>query len=97
MPMYVRLYKLTEKGARDIKKAPERMQEAIKMAEAMGGKPLVALATMGRYDFVSVGESPSDEVAAAFAAATVADGMLTMETLRGFTPEEFAALIAKLP
>jgi uncharacterized protein with GYD domain len=97
MPMYVGLYRMTEKGAADIKKAPERMNDAIKAWEAMGGTTKVAIATIGKYDYVSVGEAPSDEVAALFAAALSSQGFVTTETLRGFTPEEFAGLLAKLP
>jgi len=97
MPMYVGLYTMTEKGASDIKKAPERMKDAIKAWEAMGGTTRAVVATMGEYDFVSVGEAPSDEVAATFAAALASQGFVTTETLRGFTPEEFAGLLAKLP
>jgi uncharacterized protein with GYD domain len=97
MPMYVGLYKLTAKGAADIKKAPERMQEAIKAWEAMGGTTTVVLATMGSYDYVSVGEAPSDEMAAMFASALSSQGFVTSETLRGWTPEECAAMLAKLP
>jgi uncharacterized protein with GYD domain len=97
MPMYVGLYRMTEKGAADIKKAPERMNEAIKAWEAMGGTTKVAIATMGKYDYVSVGEAPNDEIAAAFAAAMCAQGFVTTETLRGFTPDEFAGMLAKLP
>jgi uncharacterized protein with GYD domain len=96
MPMYVGLYTMTEKGAGDIKKAPERMREAIKAWEAMGGTTRVVVATIGKYDYVSVGEAPSDEVAAAFAAALTSQGFVTTETLRGFTPEEFAGVLAKL-
>ncbi len=57
MPIYVGLYKLTGKGASDIKSSPARMQDAIKAWETMGGTTTVVLATMGRYDFVSVGEA----------------------------------------
>jgi uncharacterized protein with GYD domain len=97
MPMYVGLYKMTEKGAGDIKKAPERMQEAINAWESMGGTTHVAVATLGEYDYISVGEAPSDEVAAMFAAALSSQGFVTTTTLRAFKPEEFAALLAKLP
>ena len=97
MPMYVGLYKLTAKGTADIKNAPQRMQEAIKAWEAMGGTTTVVVATMGSYDCVSVGEAPSDEVAATFASALASQGFVSSETLRGWTPEECAALLAKLP
>ena len=95
--MYVGMYRMTEKGAADMKKGPERMKDAMKAWEAMGGTTKVALATMGKYDYISVGEAPSDEVAAAFAAALSSQGFVTTETLRGFTPEEFSDLLAKLP
>jgi uncharacterized protein with GYD domain len=97
MPMYVGLFRMTEKGAADIKKGPERMRDAMKAWEDMGGTTTVAVATIGKYDYVSVGEAPSDEVAAAFAAGLSAQGFVTTETLRAFTPEEFAGVLAKLP
>ena len=52
---------------------------------------------MGAYDFVSIGEAANDEIAATFAAGLAAKGFVTTETLRGFTVEEFAGLLAKLP
>ena len=97
MPMYVGLYKMTEKGAADMKKAPERIKQLVKVWEAMGGTISVVVATLGAYDYVTVGEAPSDEVAAMFAAALASQGYVTTETLRGFKPEEFAALLARLP
>jgi uncharacterized protein with GYD domain len=96
MPAYVALYKLTTKGASDIRKSPERMQDAVKAWEAMGGKTHTVLATMGQYDFVSVGEAPSDEVAATFALALASQANVTIETLRAFTAEEFTAMAASL-
>jgi uncharacterized protein with GYD domain len=96
MPIYVGLYKLTAKGASDVKGSPKRMQDAIKAWETMGGTTTVVLATMGRYDFVSVGEAASDEVAATFAAALCSQGFVTAETLRAFSPEEFSAMMASL-
>ena len=97
MPMYVGLYKFTAKGASDIKGFPERVKEATKTWEAMGGKTTAVLATMGQYDMVHVGEAPDDEMAVTFAAGVAARGNMTTETLRAFTMEECAALLAKLP
>jgi uncharacterized protein with GYD domain len=96
MPTYVALYKLTAKGSSDIKKSSERMHDAVKAWEAMGGKTHVVLATMGQYDFVSIGEAASDEVAATFALALASQGNVTTETLRAFTAEEFSAMVASL-
>jgi len=97
MPTYIGLYKFTAKGAGDIKKIPDLAKESAQAWEAMGGKTIAVLATMGRYDMVTVGEGPSDEMAATFAAGLAARGFVATETLRAFTMEECAALLAKLP
>ena len=97
MPKYVLLMRLTQKGASEIKQAPQRIEESIKAWEAMGGSLDVLVATMGRYDYVSVGEAPSDEVAATFAAALASQGYVTTESMRAFTPQECARLLAQLP
>ena len=97
MPMYVGLYNFTAKGVSDLKNLPERVKESSKAWEAMGGKTTAALATMGRYDMVTVGEAPNDEMVALFAAGLATRGYVTTETLRAYTMEECAALLAKLP
>ncbi len=97
MPAFVLLMNLTAKGAADIKAAPARIDAGVKAFEAMGGKMQSFHVTMGTYDYVAVGEAPSDEVAAAFALALAGQGHVTTTSLRGFTRDEFAAMIAKLP
>ena len=50
MPTYVSMMKLTEKGIKDIKSAPERVDAAVKGMEAVGGKLLGFYMVMGEYD-----------------------------------------------
>ena len=97
MPQFVILINLTPKGLADIKNAPARYQAVLKGIEAAGGKVLSFHATMGAYDYVLVAEGPSDEFAALMSLATAAQGYITTQTLRAFTPEEFAGLVSKLP
>jgi uncharacterized protein with GYD domain len=97
MPAFVLLMNLTAKGVADIKAAPARIDEGVKAFEAMGGKMLSFHVTMGAYDYVAVGEAPSDEVAAAFAMGLTAKGYVTTSSMRAFTRDEFAALVGKLP
>ena len=97
MPLYITLYKLTEQGIKNIKDAPKRIEEGIKAAEQMGGKSIGFYLTMGEYDYVSIGEVPSDEVAAAFQLAQGAQGNVRTTTLKAFTKEEFAEIVKKLP
>jgi len=96
MSQFVILSNLTAKGLADLKGAPARYQEVVKAIEAAGGKVLSFHATMGAYDYVMVAEGPSDEFAALMSMATAAQGYVTTQTLRAFTPEEFAGLVSRL-
>ena len=89
MPAFVLLMNLTAKGAADIKQAPSRIDEGIRAFEAMGGKMYSFHVTMGPYDYVAIGEVPSDEVAAAFALALSAQGYVTTTSMRAYTREQF--------
>ena len=97
MPTYVVLYKLTDQGIRNIKEAPQRIEEGIKAIEAMGGKVIGFYSVMGEYDYVGIGEMPNDETAVTFALALGSQGNARTTTLKAFTKEEFAEIVKKLP
>jgi uncharacterized protein with GYD domain len=97
MPTYILLMKLTDQGVKAIKDAPKRVEEGIKGFEAMGGKMLGFYLTTGEYDYVSIGEAPSDEAAVAFALALGSKGNVRTTSLKAFTKEEFAGMVKKLP
>jgi uncharacterized protein with GYD domain len=97
MPTYIGLYKLTDQGIKDIKNAPGRVEEAIKGAQAMGGKVLGVYIVAGEYDYVTIGEFPSDQVAMTFALALGSRGNVRTTTVKAFTKEEFAEMVKKLP
>jgi uncharacterized protein with GYD domain len=97
MPNYIILMKLTDQGAKTIKDAPGRVEAAIKALEKMGGKVIGFYVVMGEYDYVAVGEAPSDEVATTFSLALSSLGNVKTTTLRAYTKEQFAAMVKKLP
>lgn len=97
MPHYVQLVKFTTQGAHNVKESPKRLEQARKALEAVGGRFVTALYTQGQYDLVVVSEVPSDEVGLAFTLGTVMQGNVTTESLRAYTPEEFAAALARVP
>jgi uncharacterized protein with GYD domain len=97
MPAYILLMKLTTEGARAAKDIPARIEEGIKAFESMGGTMSSFRVTMGPYDYVAVGEAPSDAVAAAFALALASRGFVTTTTMRAFTRQEIGAVVSRLP
>ena len=94
---YVTLYKWTDQGARNVKGAPDRMSAAVKAVEQMGGKVLALYVTMGEFDLVAITQWPSDEAGVAMLLSQAAQGNVQTRTMRGFTPEEFAAVLKRLP
>ena len=97
MPTYIGLYKLTDQGIKNMKDAPRRVEDAVKGVEAMGGKVIGVYLVMGEYDYVTIGEFPSDEVAMTYAMALGSRGNVRTTTLKAFTKEEFAQIVKKLP
>ena len=97
MPTYVTLFKLTDQGIKAVKDAPRRIEDAVKGMQAGGGKLIDIYAVMGEYDYVAIGEAPSDEVAVSIALALGSQGSVRTTTLRAFTREELASLVKKLP
>jgi uncharacterized protein with GYD domain len=97
MNTYITLMKLTDQGAKDLKEAPKRIEDALKMFEKMGGKLIGFYATLGEYDYIGLGEAPSDEAATTFNLALSSQGNVKTTTIRAFTTTEFANMIKKLP
>jgi uncharacterized protein with GYD domain len=91
------LYKLTDQGIRNIKEAPERIKQGIAGVEAMGGKVTSFLATLGEYDYVSVGEDMSDEAVLTFLLALGSAGSVRTTALKAFSVEEFSAAVSRIP
>jgi len=97
MVSYVLLMKLTEKGAREIKDAPARVDAGIRLFESMGGKVHAFFAVSGDYDYVTFGEGPDDKTALAFTLALESLGNVTVTPLKAYSREEFAAIVDRVP
>jgi len=97
MPTYIALYKFTDQGIKNIKAAPQRVENNVKAWEKMGGKLLGFYSTMGEYDYVSIAEAPNDAVASTFMLAVGAQGNVRTTTLKAFTTKEFAVIVKNIP
>jgi len=97
MPTYIGLMKLTHQGSQDIMNAPARIEEAVNLYQKMGGKVIGVYLVMGEYDFVSIGECPSDEIQTAFALALSSQGNVKTTTMKAFTAKEIPAILKMLP
>jgi len=96
MKTYVILYKLTDQGIRNIKDAPQRFKDGVKVWENMGGKLIGFYSTFGEYDYVAVAEALDDETVATYALALGKLGNVKTTTLKAFTVDEFTNIVAKI-
>ena len=61
----------------------------------MGGRIVANYWTLGKYDFVSIIEAPSDEVVTAGLLVAAARGFARSVTMRAFTMDEFEGIVAQ--
>lgn len=97
MTRYIILMNLTEQGAKNIREAPMRIEEAAKALEAVGGKMVDFYTVLGQYDYVAVADIPSDEVGLMHLLKLGSAGNVKTVTLKAFTKDEFSAAVKKLP
>ncbi len=96
MPYFVRLHKLTAKGASDIGNFKKKLQELRSLQDETGIKLIASYACLGEYDFVSIIEAPDDEAAFKLSAAIGSGGNIATTTMKAMPTDDFADLTASL-
>ena len=95
MPHYFVLGNWTDQGVRNVRESPKRVDMAKDIASKLGGK-LEVYYTMGQYDFVAIGDMPSDEAVMQLALQIGSAGNARTTTLKAWTQGEGTKVIAKL-
>ena len=96
MPTYVILLNWTDQGARNSRETLKRAQDFGAAIQNRRGKVREHLYTFGEYDIVMVAEFPDDETAAAAMLTLGELGNVRSKTMRAFTNQEIAAILAQL-
>ena len=97
MSTYISLIRYTEKGIKNVKESPSRLDAAKKAFQAMGAELKEFYLVTGQYDMVIVSEAPNDETVAKLSLTIGSGGAIRTETLRAFTEDESRKIIAALP
>ena len=95
MPTFIVLGKFTQEGVTKIKESPQRLAAARKVVKSVGGEIKQFYYTMGRYDFVAITESPSNEAAMQALMTIGSVGAVRTETLTAILDEKAADIIKK--
>jgi uncharacterized protein with GYD domain len=97
MPSYIALGTFTDQGARTVKDTTKRADAVRDMAGRYGVTIKSIHWTLGQYDVVTFCEATDEASATAFGLALASAGNVRTETLRAFSKDEMAAILAKLP
>jgi len=96
MKRYIVLINFTERGMKKIKNLPKRVQAARRAVEKAGGIFVSWNLTMGIYDSVAIVELPDDSTVASIILGTGKVGNIETTTLKAFSENEAAEIIAKI-
>ena len=95
MPMYITLFKNTQKGAETIKEIPQRAAEGARAVQAAGGRVIGSYATLGRYDYVYITEFPDTKAGWPVLVKTAMRGTASGETMEAISLEEFVEIVKR--
>ena len=96
MATYIALANFTDQGIRSVKDSTKRA-DAVQAAAAKFGAEMTKIYwTLGQYDLVAIIEAPDDASAAAFAVAIGSAGNVRLQTMRAFSKDEMAGVLARM-
>lgn len=92
IPVFVVLGNWTDQGIRNVVKAPERAKTVHDMVRKAGGKMQVWY-TLGKYDFVSIIEVPTDNNLMAILLCLGSMGNVRTTTMKAWTESEATKIL----
>ncbi|MGH2687915.1 MAG: GYD domain-containing protein [Actinomycetota bacterium] len=95
MATYITLIDWTDQGIRNYPDTVERAAAFEKLCEQEGAAVKDIYWCLGQHDIVAVIDAPDDETATALLLRTGSLGNIRTRTLRGFSRDEMAGIIAK--
>jgi uncharacterized protein with GYD domain len=95
MATFVVLGNWTAEGVKAYADSTARAKANEAAAAAMGGRVVATYWTLGKYDFVSIIEAPSDESVTVGMLVSGARGFSRTVTMRAFTMDEMDGIIAQ--
>jgi len=97
MPTYFIVENSTSQGLSTIKDAPSRAGGIVELAKKFGVEVVEWFYTVGPFDYIMKLDAPDDESVAAFRLAIGSKGVVTVQSLRAFTPPEWASIVSRIP
>src|SRR5258708_14387183 len=90
------LRKFTDKGVRNAKDSAKRAEAFKQMAKTFGATVKDIFWTQGRYDIVTIVESPDESSAMSLSLSLGGLGNVRTESLRAFSAADMATVVGKM-
>ena len=95
MATYIILCNFTEQGIRSVKDTAKRAETLNALGKENGVTVKVMYWTLGSYDIVATLEAPDDETITALGVSLGQTGYVRTQTLRAFSADEMAKILAR--
>ena len=96
MSFYIILWNYTNEGIKNVKESPKRADDFKSKLENAGGKLVDTYYTFGKYDGVSIVESPTDETLMSCLLSVESQGNARSVTLKAFSYDEATKIIQNI-
>ena len=96
MATYIVLANFTEQGIRNVRETTKRADVFKDLAKTFGATVKDIVWTLGRYDIICTVDVPDEVSATALGLTLGKSGNVRTETLRAFSYDEMAAILAKV-
>jgi len=96
MSFYIILWNYTDQGIKNVKESPKRADAFRSKLESVGGRLIGTYYTFGKYDGVSIVESPNDETLMSCLLSIESQGNARTVTLKAFSYDEATKIIENI-
>lgn len=96
MSFYIILWNYTDQGIKNVKESPKRADAFRSKLESLGGRLIGTYYTFGKYDGVSVVESPNDETLMSCLLSIESQGNARTITLKALSYDEATKIIENI-
>lgn len=97
MPLYFITENSTVQGSMGMEGAPERAKGVVAFAAGMGVEIIEFFYCTSQFDYIMKVEAPDDETVTAFCMAASRTGNVVAKATRAFNPDEWEAIVKKMP
>lgn len=93
MSTYVFFIRVTDKGKANMVEVRDTMEKLAEFIRSNRGQLKLSLALFGRVDYMQIVDLPGDELAMKYSMVGTSNGLMSIETVKGFVEDEMGSYL----